>query len=159
MYFWNTRRLADEIANGSLSENEWKNYYLATSIFITVSIYFGELSPHSGSITLLLAEAISVISVTIFGIGFTFKSNQGKNGGNYVARVTALSFPILIQIFVVGFLLAVTIVLLSKMHVMDGNFDQVFSFVFTLISQMYFFWRINYLLKIINTSYVCSSPN
>ncbi|KGJ94245.1 hypothetical protein [Colwellia psychrerythraea] len=45
MYFWNTKALSEDIKNSKLTDNDWKNYYLAGSIFLTLSIYIIALSP------------------------------------------------------------------------------------------------------------------
>ena len=45
MYFWNTRQLAEDIRSSKLSDNDWKNYYLAMSILGTLVLYLTSLAP------------------------------------------------------------------------------------------------------------------
>jgi hypothetical protein len=105
MYFWKTNALSEDIKSDILSDKDWKQYYLAGSIFITLSVYMLVLFPRVNMLSVAI-EAVAIISIIIFGVSITFNTNQKSNGNgeNYIARMTALSFPILIKLFVLSLL-------------------------------------------------------
>jgi hypothetical protein len=151
MYFWKTNELAEAIKNGNVSERDWKSYYLASNIFLLVSIYLSALSPRSGGTILYLVEAALIVAITIFGINFTFKTNEALNGNNYIARVTALGFPILIKIFIFGILIGFIDAGLAEAKIIEDASEPITLTIFTVLAQAFFFWRVNFHLKIINT--------
>jgi hypothetical protein len=151
MYFWKTDELARAIKEDKVSELEWKNYYLAASVFLLISIYLGALAPRTGGIPLLLLEAALIIAITVVGINITFKTNQLGTGGNYIARVTALGFPILIKIFLLGLLGGIISGILAGTQVFAESSPQILISLISVLAQLFFFWRINHHLKFINT--------
>ena len=77
MYFWNTNELSQTIKSSKLSDNDWKNYYLAVSIMTLVGGYLNglDVSPRENTMAFLI-EALSMIGITIFGISITFKTQM-----------------------------------------------------------------------------------
>jgi len=151
MYFWKTHQLAEDIKNETISDNEWKNYYLAGSILVVLSMYLILLSPRE-DIYSVLVEVAGTIGVIIFGVNITFKTNQAGNGdgANFIARLTALSLPLLIKITVLSFAVGIIIGFLSGFFSMVIEMGEWFSAVLTILLEGFLFWRINIHLRYIN---------
>lgn len=45
MYFWNTKKLIDDLRNDRLSEQNYKNYYLVSSVFMVIIMFAMRLNP------------------------------------------------------------------------------------------------------------------
>jgi hypothetical protein len=146
MYFWNTNELSQNIKISKLSDNDWKNYYLAMSIVGMLGLYLTALSPRENTMALLV-EAISMIGILIFGISITFKTHKtnDKNVASYISKMVALSFPISIKFLVLsfgfGFILGI---------VEAGNQEWSIT-AMTVTFQALIFWRLNIHLQAINT--------
>ncbi|WNO10612.1 hypothetical protein [Teredinibacter sp. KSP-S5-2] len=149
MYIWKTRSLAEDIKNNRISSNEWKKYYLAVSIFMTVSLYLLMLSPRENT-TAVLVESIAMVGILIFGVSFTYRSNMGDDGVDYISRMTALTFPILIKLFLISLLGGVVIGVLSEALSFSITVLEWSTTFFSILIQVIFFWRINIFLKYIN---------
>lgn len=151
MYFWKTKILATQIKETNISEEEQKNYYIATSVLATAFMYIA-IAGGTPNLKATLTECVLLIIVTIFGINITFKTNQGNDGSNYISRVVMLGLPILIKIIIFGFLAGVLVGVF--MGVAD-NADPVDSqwgvCAVSVIAQLLFFWRVNVHLCHINT--------
>ena len=152
MYFWNTKALSEDIKNSTVSDNDYKNYYLAGSIFITLSMYLVALSPREDSTSVLL-EAILMIGILIFGISTTFNTHQtgGTNIPDYISKMTALSFPLMVKFFTLSFFVG-----LGLGAAKNADFSFEFSqewmiFVLSVSVQALMFWRLNCHLQSINT--------
>ena len=152
MYFWNTKALSEDIKNSKLSDKDWKNYYLAGSIFITLSMYMLALSPRENSSAVLL-EAILMIGILIFGISTTFNTNQasGNNIYNYISNMTALSFPLMVKFFTLSLILGLGLGIAEGAG-LSSAFSQEWIIVALSVSvQALMFWRLNCHLQSMNT--------
>jgi len=151
MYFWNTNMLSEDIKNEKLTESDWKQYYLAGSIILSLSMYLVTLSPRPLSIP-VLTEAICVVGIIIFGINITFNTNQKGNGDNYVARITALSLPIIIKLYLLSLLFGFTLIAVSNLVT---PFPQIVAewllAIFSVVALLIYYWRINHHLRNINS--------
>ena len=150
MYFWKTNKLSNEIKENTLTENDWKQYYLAVSILLLISIYSTQLVPRI-NIESLIVEGVLSVAITVIGINITFKTNQNNNGTNFIARITALSFPIAIKIATLSFLYGIGIGVAKEMLALSTENKEWATTIFTVLIQVLFFWRINVHLKYINT--------
>ena len=152
MYIWKTKLLSQDIKNDELTDNDWKKYYLGGGLFLLVSMYLVALSPRA-NITAMLVEAVMLIGITVFGVSITFNTNQNKggNGVNYIARVTALSFPLLVKIFTVSLVFGITLGVVGEIISINQAVQEWTLTMFTLLIQVLFFWRINTHLVTINT--------
>ena len=153
MRIWRTNLLADEIKSNSLQDNEWKKYYLASTIYVTIMIYLTTLTPRTDT-KVLLAELIAVIGVIIFGISTTYETNQKGNGNgeNYISRMLALSFPLSIKVFTFSLLFGFCIGILSASQTINNQLLVWLSSLFTVVVYILFFWRLNIHLGHINNS-------
>ena len=101
MYYWNTKALAHELAEDTLSKQHYKNYYLAAALVVSAVYYYGMYSPYS-DIRVIGIEAALTLLIMLIGIQRTYQANGADQGVHFLNRVTALSFPILMQNTVFG---------------------------------------------------------
>lgn len=150
MYIWKTRSLADDIKNNNIRANDWKNYYLAISIFSLFGIYLIKLSPQE-NVSAILVEFIIMIGIFVTGITHTYKTNKGDEGIDYIPRITALTLPILVKIVLLVILvLSLTDLLAQPLSFYQKTLEWRTSIVNILV-QSTLFWRINISLKYINS--------
>ncbi|MFT6103210.1 MAG: hypothetical protein ACJAZJ_000087 [Candidatus Endobugula sp.] len=149
MYIWKTKSLVNDIKSKSVSPKEWKKYYLAISILMTLGMYLNALAPRENIVSVFV-EAILMIVILIFGISITYQSNQGDDGIDYISRMTALSFPILIKLLLISLLGGTIIGVLSVAASFSEEITEWGYVFFAVILQAIFFWRINIYIKSIN---------
>lgn len=151
MYIWRTTALSEDIKADALSDNDWKQYYLAGSIFMTISTYLIMLTPRENILSVLI-ESIAVIGVLIFGVSITYNTNQkgGGTGQNYIARIIALSFPLLIKIFVLSLIFGLTLGIVGEILVFVKEIAEWGFAIFSILMQILYFWRLNVHLAFIN---------
>jgi hypothetical protein len=152
MYFWNTNELSQNIKISKLSDNDWKNYYLAISIMGMLGLYLTALSPRENTMALLV-EAISMIGILIFGISITFKTHKtnDKNVASYISKMVALSFPISIKFLVLSFGFGIILGAAQATNTF-ATLDSEWSITaMTVTFQALIFWRLNIHLQAINT--------
>ena len=151
MYYWNTKELADQIKEGSVSEKEKKNYFIVISIIVTLSAYSvigSEITNPMGIFVMIVLD----ILITIFGINITFNTNQGNEGSDYIARVTMLSLPILIKLCVFGVIIIVCVLIAAgASEKAEVNLDQWPMVLLSAVFGLIYFWRINVHLRRMNT--------
>lgn len=151
LYLWNSKALAKDIKNERLSEREWKNYYLAGSLIITLSFYVAALVPRENTLS-IMTEAVLMLLIFILGINSTFKTheNNGESVANYVAKMIALLVPITIKIialsFAVGFVIGIVEAMGSGIY-----FSEWMQVAISVIMQVIIFWRLNVHLQSINS--------
>lgn len=140
MYLWKTHLLVAELKANSINENSFKNYYLATSILVSVCYYLALLEPHE-NLPALAVEAIGTIVVTVLGINAAFKANAGVSGVGFLNKVVSIFFPLLIKIIVVGFALGILLVVLDQSGTNKSDAAWVTSISIIAI-QVVMFWRL-----------------
>ena len=155
MFYWNTRKLADQIKSGELQETDKKNYYLATSILLTAFMYMAIAEGSTNAIATLI-EGVLLIAIVIMGINITFSTNKGNDGSEYIARITMLSLPILIKVFVITIALALITGIIAGVIIGlgGGEWGDPSDWIWVLMSaviQVIYFWRVNVHLAYINT--------
>ncbi|PKF60377.1 hypothetical protein CW745_15020 [Psychromonas sp. psych-6C06] len=148
---WNTKALATKIKKDLLSETEWKNYYLAGSLIITISIYVASLFPRENTLSILI-EAILMIGIFIFGINTTFTThkNNGKPVCNYIAKMVSLFVPLTIKFIIFSFSVGFAIGMAEVSGLPPFFADWVFV-VLNVAVQALIFWRLNVHLHSINS--------
>jgi len=152
MYFWNTKALSEDIKNNNLTDNDWKNYYLAGSIIITISMYLTSISPRI-DMTSVLTEAILMIGILIFGVSITFNTHQDNDSsiGSYISKMTALSLPLMVKFFVLAFVVGLLFGIAEAADI-SNELIQTWGIVVMSVSiQSLLFWRLNVHLASINT--------
>jgi hypothetical protein len=150
MYIWKTGSLSKEIKNNAVSDDDWKGYFLWVSLIMMVSMYLVSLSPR-GNMAALGVEAIAIIGIIIFGINITFNTNKkgGGNGLDYIARVTALSLPIMIKLIVLSFVFVIVIDIVEQTGAVSKENQEWAMAIFSMLIEIVYFWRINEHLRYI----------
>jgi hypothetical protein len=151
VYYWKTGQLASEIKNTGLEEATKKNYYLATTIVTLASIFVISVSSQKNLIFATL-EFTAIILVSIIGIKITFTTNKGNSGIDYVGRMVALSFPLLIKLILFGIIFGLTIGFYAgfSKNTALSNFLPWASSLVAVVIQIWYFWRLNIHLRHIN---------
>ena len=152
MYFWNTNELSQNIKSNKLSDNDWKNYYLAAAILGMLAMYGTALTPRENTMALLV-EVILMLGIVIFGISITFKTHKtnDKNVASYISKMVALSFPLTIKFLVlnVGFGLILGVAQATNAF---APLDSEWLYpAISVTIQALMFWRLNIYLQAINT--------
>lgn len=140
MYFWKTGSLVEDLKSNKVTERNFKNYYLASSLLMMISYYLAMTVPPE-NMTMILIEAVGSIGITVFGIDFVFKCNGGDSGSNFINKALCLSFPLMIKVFVAGFFIGFAVGIMEAASL----FQQVIEIVYTglvLLIQVIFFWRL-----------------
>ena len=152
MYFWNTNELSQTIKSSKLSDNDWKNYYLAMSIIGMAGMYLTALSPRENTMALLV-ERISMIGLIIFGISITFKTHKtnDRSVASYIPKMVALSFPITIKLGVLTFGFGFIQGIAQASNAFAVIYSELSTTAIMVTFQALIFWRLNIHLRAINS--------
>lgn len=149
MYWWNTHKLAEAIKNDLLNEYDKMKYFLTLSLILIVSLY----SIHFQKPPLVTAfiEMILMFFIVLLGILITFKANRGKEGKDYIVRVTCLSLPIFLKIILLSVLLG--IILGIWVGITDSSMDFInwIQSPIAIFLQILYYLRLTVHLKYINS--------
>jgi hypothetical protein len=147
---WETGKLAEEIKNKSLTQNDIKNYYLTISLIGLINGYFAILEIPEAFSNALIFEAVSSIFITIIGLDVIFNANLGNQGTDYINRVVLLSFPLLIKVILISSLFVIAFGAAGELDnylIRDGWVVAIYS----VITQIVVFWRIKIYIQYINS--------
>lgn len=156
MYFWRTDKLIADLKQNTVSQAQFKNYYLASGIFILLIVFLMSQMPVEDwkmNLSLFLINSGLLIS----WMNTIFKANGGNQGQQFLNRVIALYLPISIKLMVY-FIIASIIFQL----ILNGFENQMPKITFDLINQwssscfdiamnVVLYWRIYIAVKQINT--------
>lgn len=149
MYWWNTKKLAEDIKSGEFSEQQRKSYYIGTTILGLLAVYIITAAPAADPVATLI-EAASVIAISILGINITFKTNRGNEGRDFIGRSLVLSFPLIIKILIFGIFYGFAIEIAIEI-LQSESFNTWAMLPFGILIQIWYFWRLNVHLKALNT--------
>ena len=145
MYFLNTKALAHELSSNTLDKKHYKNYYLVTALLVSVVYYYGMYSPY-GDVRVTGIEGLLTLLIMFIGLQSAYKANGGDEGEHFLGRITALSFPILVQTTVAGVVFgAVLLGLYFALNLEGTAFDDWYEWtisLFTIFLQILFFTRL-----------------
>lgn len=145
MYYWNTKALAHELAEDTLSKQHYKNYYLAAALLVSAVYYYGMYSPYS-DIRVIGIEAVLTLLIMLFGIQRTYQANGADQGVHFLNRITALSFPILMQNTVFGIVFGLVLLgIYQYFGLAQTAFEMWYEWcvsAFTIFLQILFFTRL-----------------
>ncbi len=140
MYFWNTGKLVGDLRNDLVTERNFKNYYMASSLIMMASYYLAMTAPRENMV-IMLVEAIGSIIITVFGINYVFKRNGGDGGHSFVNRALALSLPLMIKLFLAGMLIGIIETIANELAIPKKTLD-IAGAALLLLIQLVFFWRL-----------------
>ena len=150
MYFWNTKALAHELSENTLEKKHYKNYYLMTALLVSVVYYYGMTSPYA-DLRIIYAEATVTLLIMWIGINNAYQANGGDDGQHFMGRITALSFPILVQTTAAGIIFGLALLgLYFGLNLADTAFDAWYEWAisgFTIFMQVLFFTRLVQYMK------------
>ncbi|MDR2000542.1 MAG: hypothetical protein LBP94_03300 [Zoogloeaceae bacterium] len=129
------------LANGGLGEEDFKNYYLVTSILISIWLYLGILAEPQESMFALALEAIGTVIITILGINAAFKANGGSAGAHFINKVVSISLPLFMKLLATGFVLGLILGFSVVLSLSKYQEEWVWAVASPLV-QAIFFWRL-----------------
>lgn len=154
MYFWNTKALARELSANTLQKKHYKNYYLVTALLVSMLYYYGMYSPYY-DLRIIAFESILTLIILATGIQTAYRANGGDEGEHFVSRITALSFPILVQTTLAGAVFGILVLAAYFAFNLEGSiFDLWYEWaisLFTLFLQILFFSRLVFYMKLVAT--------
>jgi len=150
MYYWNTKALAHELAEDTLSKQHYKNYYLAAALVVSVVYYYGMYSPYV-NVRVIGLEAALTLMIMVIGIQRTYQANGGDQGIHFLNRITALSFPILMQTTVAGIVFGIVLLAIYQYFALEQTaYEMWYEWcvsAFTVFLQILFFTRLAAYMK------------
>ena len=145
MYYWNTKALAHELAEDTLSKQHYKNYYLAAALVVSAVYYYGMYSPYY-DVRVIGVEAVLTLVIMLIGVQRVYQANGGDQGIHFLNRITALSFPILMQNTVFGVVFGVVLLAIYQYFgLAQTAFEMWYEWcvsAFTIFLQVLFFTRL-----------------
>jgi len=159
MYFWNTKKLIDDLRNNRLTEQNYKNYYLVSSVFMLIMMFAMRFAPVDGELPNLIDAVLSTI-ILIVGINFCFKANGGNQGKQFVSRLICLFLPIGIRFILAYFLLFLSLILVFILTARFIDSTQILALItpyqkwgmliISILMQVMMYWRFCVALKAIH---------
>jgi len=147
MYVWNTTKLASDLKADAVSERDKRNYLIAGSVLVSLSIY---LAPMDGvePNQLVLIEAVVAILITIVGIAICHDVNDGGDKRAFLDRFVCMSFPLMIRLLALGIAIVIPVAVVFAL-VDPAAFDQyaeggsytAADVLGSLGFQVLFYWR------------------
>ncbi|MFA5190631.1 MAG: tetratricopeptide repeat protein [Verrucomicrobiia bacterium] len=98
MYLWNTKALAKELRDGTLTERERMKYFLLFMTLIAVGSDNLFSHPEPISSARIILSAINIIA-TVGGTYGAYRINRAGDDRDFIARAICLSIPLTIRIF------------------------------------------------------------
>jgi hypothetical protein len=151
MYFWQTKKLAEQIKSGKVSQRLERNYYIACLI-ITIGFTYASRFSVSKNIMASMIELTLILLIIIGGIQLTFRANKGNGGEDYVKRMVLLSLPIVVRLIVgfliFGSLINVVLILVDCSVLITSLWMPI---VISVLFQIIFFWRLTVHLRFITS--------
>lgn len=159
MYFWNTKKLIDDLRNERLSEQNYKNYYLVSSVFMVIIMFAMRLNPIV-DIGPSLINTFQSIVILIVGTNFCFKANGGNQGKQFLNRLICIFLPIGVKFFVayllilffiiLGFVISTKFIEPSIIPVLIEPYKNWVNFFISIVIQVVMYWRFCIALKAIS---------
>jgi len=145
MYLWNTKALARELREGTLSEREKFKYLLANVVLYALLLELASYSPLEYSESNLLMSLFSIIA-TIVGTYICYRTNQNGDGVKFIERYICLGVPLSIKILVLLIVAALLFAILMGVQEDTTILDSAVVIVITII----YYWRLNVHIKSIS---------
>ena len=146
MYFWNTKKLSEELANNEVTETEKFKYFLGTNILYTFFVYYALFSISQVN-TFFILEFFVVLLIVIYGSLRVYRNNGGSKGVILLERVVCLGFPLTIKITVLVWGVSFIYQWLGLDFYNTFNIEDtekvhyMIFFILAVLAQYLFFWR------------------
>lgn len=156
MYFWNSTQLIKDLTNNQVSQADFKNYYVASSVLVLLSIFLLSQLPTEDwkmGLSVFLLNSGLLMS----WMNAIFNANGGNQGQDFLNRIIALYLPISIKLIV--YFIVITLIFQLFLNGFESQMPQATfdlinlwsSSCFEIIMNFVLYWRIYAAIKIINT--------
>jgi len=112
--------------------------------------YYGMYSPYV-NVRVIGLEAALTLMIMVIGIQRTYQANGGDQGIHFLNRITALSFPILMQTTVAGIVFGIVLLAIYQYFALEQTaFEMWYEWcvsAFTVFLQILFFTRLAAYMK------------
>lgn len=150
MRYWNTSALAQELRKDNVASPDQRDYYIGLAIIGLLYQYSGADLESSWSL-FSLGETIVLAVVSIVGLRLAYRANGSDDGQCFLPRVVALSFPLLIKLYILSFAIGfVTAVFHAKFGVAVILQSEIAMSLLTVGIEILFFWRLVLHLKFVS---------
>ncbi|OBY75394.1 hypothetical protein [Acinetobacter gyllenbergii] len=159
MYFWNTKKLIDDLKNDRLTEQNYKNYYLISSAFMLIMMFAMRFAPIDDVLPNLIDAVLSII-ILIAGVNFCFKANGGNQGKQFLNRLICLFLPIgvrfilvyllLFTVFILAFIVTARFIDATQIPALIEPYQKWVGFSISVIMQVMMYWRFCVALRAIS---------
>ncbi|MCB4358177.1 hypothetical protein [Quatrionicoccus australiensis] len=162
IHFFNSKRLARELASGEVSSRQRSYYLLAASLSSAAFGYSGLVSANPLWSWLSLYEAVVVAFITVVGLSRAYDAAGGDASSDFIAQFMCLSLPINITttlpvwgcFWLITIVFRQTLIALAESHSelainlshIGGSFFGLLAFLAVAITEAIFFYRIVRLL-------------
>jgi hypothetical protein len=146
MHFWNTKALAKELRDGTLTERERMKYFLVFMTVLAVVVEIPIYSPEPVSPALIAMSLVST-GITGAGIYITYCANRSGDDKDFIGRFVCLMFPVGVRVVATAIGLYVTYMVIGSI-VGGESFDRFtehttwIDVAFSLMVGVIFYWRL-----------------
>jgi hypothetical protein len=146
MYLWNTKALATELRDGTLTERERMKYYLLFMTLLAVVTELQLYGPEPVTPTLIATSVLSIVA-TVVGIHVTYRANRSGDDRDFIARSVCLIVPVGVRVLAASIAIYVAYMMVGLMIGGDA-FDQFTAHttwvdvVFFCVVEVVLYWRL-----------------
>lgn len=146
MYLWNTKALATELRDGTLTERERMKYYLLSVTLCAVAMEAPLYSSEPVTPAFVATSIFSIIGTAV-GTYVTYRANRSGDDRDFIARSVCFFFPIGVRIAAAWTAIYVTYQIVGSMIGGDA-FDQFNAYTtwvdvgFFCLVQIALYWRL-----------------
>jgi hypothetical protein len=147
IHWWNTDKVVERLAEGSVSEQEAMRYAMISAVLYTQATYFATWFGGYRS-WLLIYEFFVVTIIALVGVSECFKANGGVQGVDFLKRLSVIGVPVGIKVALAGTAMGQIIYFSFPYVVTPTSFRdpafvyQIISFAFAASFMFIFYWRL-----------------
>lgn len=146
MYFWNIKKVTEELATGEISEHNVFKYFIAHALIFLIAMI-----PAYETTRLDTIISIALLFITIGGLFYARRCNGGSEGKDFFTRLFSISWVMTIKFFVLLVLVAFIGGFFEAITEADIRSDApaVEGFMIGILS-IVFYWRIGVHISKVN---------
>ena len=119
MYFWNIRKLADQLRDGTLTEAKSFNYFFAVTVVSSLSFFLPQFTGVKTPLKQLAYGPVFPVLwllIIIVGLLVCFQLFQRLKGQNLIQRIVCLAWPASIRAFVFCLPLYIVAIVIARFY-------------------------------------------
>jgi hypothetical protein len=157
MHLWNTRQLAVELLNKTVSQRDSARYMMvASGLYVQANysaLWFGGYRDWT-----LLFEALVVVAISLVGVHECYKANGAEDGTEFLMRYGALGIPIGLKVAILAVVCSQAMYYGFPHIANQGTFRdpvlvyRVAGFFLSLALVFVYYWRIAHHLGLIRAT-------